>query len=79
MDLPTLLGQDLDPNRVYRVEYNYGKQPEFTNLAKKLGIMDDWKVCGRAKSVCAQRDHGSERGGRIRGGRKRGCTLFLQV
>lgn len=46
ISLDSLLSQDLDPRQTYRVEYNYANQPDFSRTAKKLGIMDDWKVGG---------------------------------
>lgn len=46
ISLDSLLSQDLDPQQTYRVEYNYANQPDFSRTAKKLGIMDDWKVGG---------------------------------
>jgi hypothetical protein len=39
-----LLSQPLTEGRVYRVEYDYNRMSDFTQLARKLGIMDDWKV-----------------------------------
>lgn len=46
ISLNDLLNHDLEQGKVYRVEYNYGHEPEYAAMARKLGIMEDWKVCG---------------------------------
>ncbi len=44
------MSQALDPTTVYRVEYDYSSEHVYSDMARRLGIMLDWKVRGRGET-----------------------------